>query len=194
MICEKRVKQFCCEDISLIENYDKAIVDTTQTWHCHHRLEIQGDKTFSVREMIEMKLYYDRPASELIFLTLAEHTKIHFNGKKCRKFSEEHRKKLSKSHIGIKSWIAGKHHSEESKLKMSEAKKGKPSNRKGKKHSIESIHKMSESHKGNKSHLGIKHSMESKLKMRLKRLGKTPGNKGKHKVWNDSSHTKYHFE
>ena len=33
MICEKRVKQFCCEDPSLIDNYQEAINDTTQTWH-----------------------------------------------------------------------------------------------------------------------------------------------------------------
>lgn len=38
MIC-KEVHKFCCEDISKIENYEKAIVDVTQTWHCHHRLE-----------------------------------------------------------------------------------------------------------------------------------------------------------
>ena len=31
--------KYCCEDISLIENYDKAIEDKTQYWHCHHRLE-----------------------------------------------------------------------------------------------------------------------------------------------------------
>ena len=30
-------KKYCCEDPSLIENYDKAIADTTQTWEIHHR-------------------------------------------------------------------------------------------------------------------------------------------------------------
>jgi len=40
MICLKSLKKFCCEDLSLIENYDLAISDTNQTWHCHHRLEI----------------------------------------------------------------------------------------------------------------------------------------------------------
>ena len=33
--CEK----FCCENISLIENYDKAISDEKRLWCCHHRLE-----------------------------------------------------------------------------------------------------------------------------------------------------------
>ena len=31
------VKKFCNEDISLIENYNKAISDSNQTWDCHHR-------------------------------------------------------------------------------------------------------------------------------------------------------------
>lgn len=28
-----------CTTPNLIENYDKAIADKTQTWICHHRLE-----------------------------------------------------------------------------------------------------------------------------------------------------------
>ena len=28
----KVVKRYCCEDISLIENYDKAVADNTQIW------------------------------------------------------------------------------------------------------------------------------------------------------------------
>ena len=71
----KAVKKYCCEDISLIENYEKAINDTTQTWDCHHRLEIELDK--SVQELIDLGLYYDRPAKELIFLTHSEHAVLH---------------------------------------------------------------------------------------------------------------------
>ena len=37
MICEHYARKFCCEDISLIENYALAVADTTQTWDCHHR-------------------------------------------------------------------------------------------------------------------------------------------------------------
>ena len=120
MICEHTVKKFCSEDISLIENYDKAIVDTTQTWHCHHRLEIQNDKIISKQELIENDLYYNRPASELIFLTSFEHSSLHSSNRseevyrkmsenqKCRTFSQEHRDKLSKAHIGKKVWNSGK--------------------------------------------------------------------------------------
>ena len=40
MINEYIAKRFCKEDLTKIENYDKAIADTTHTWHCHHRTEI----------------------------------------------------------------------------------------------------------------------------------------------------------
>lgn len=69
------VQRFCCEDISLIENYDMAISDKTKTWHCHHRLGIELNK--SRDELKEMDLYYNRPACELIFLTDVEHKKLH---------------------------------------------------------------------------------------------------------------------
>lgn len=39
MISEKAVEKICCEDASKIENYDKAVADTTQIWICHHRSE-----------------------------------------------------------------------------------------------------------------------------------------------------------
>ena len=41
MIMEYNAKQYCCEDITLIENYDKAIADETQVWDCHHRDEVR---------------------------------------------------------------------------------------------------------------------------------------------------------
>ena len=62
MISEKTVKQYCKDDISLIENYDKAIADTSQTWHCHHKLEIQGEFTNSIELLKKCGLYYNVPA------------------------------------------------------------------------------------------------------------------------------------
>ena len=100
---------YCKDDISLIENYDKAIADDTQTWHCHHRRET----IFSKKDLIEIGEYYNRPACELIFLTPTEHHKLHKIGKHI---SEETRKKMSEAN-------KGKPHSEETKRKMSEARK-----------------------------------------------------------------------
>lgn len=192
MISERNVKEFCCEDLSLIENYEEAI-SSLEIWDCHHRLEIQGDIRYSRRQLIEMKQYYDRPASELIFLTHSDHTRLHFTNFKRKPFSKKHREKLSECKIGNQLHLGCKH-SDEARLKMSKAHKGKSTWMKGKKHSLESIQKMRESHKGNTAHLWCKHSDETKLKMRLKRLGKSPNNKGKKKVWNDESHTKFHYE
>ena len=111
MIYLKNVKKFCKDDISLIENYDKAIADKTQVWQCHHRRET----IYSRSGLKEIGEYYNRPACELIFLTSLEHNRLHHLGKRL---SAETRNKLSEAN-------KGKHFSEESCKKMSEAKKGK---------------------------------------------------------------------
>ena len=81
MINFKKAKSYCREDISLIENYDKAMEDKTQTWECHHRDEYKvlpsGIVVIrSCNELIENGRYYKCPANELIFLTKEEHMKI----------------------------------------------------------------------------------------------------------------------
>lgn len=76
----KNLKNICKDDICLIENYDKAINDQTQTWECHHILET--DLNMSRQQLIDIKRYYNVPASELIFLTRDEHNKIHRTGKR----------------------------------------------------------------------------------------------------------------
>lgn len=91
----KNVKKYCYEDLSLIENYDKAITDTTQIWHCHHRVETIMN--CSQRELIAKECFFNRPAHELIFLTSAEHRRIHQRGKK---FSDKHKQKMRQSHLG----------------------------------------------------------------------------------------------
>ena len=141
------VSSFCKEDISFIENYDKAIMDDTQTWDCHHRLEIQGNKILSVKELKEQKLYYKRPACELIFLTHSEHSILHNKNRKSdwnKKISESEKGKVVPKEIctliSIKTKIAmdnpkirqkisnakkGKKLSEEHKRKISESMKRK---------------------------------------------------------------------
>ena len=113
MINERQAKRYCKEDVSKIENYNKAIADTTQMWVCHHRTEIWWNCTY--KELIKNECYYNRKACELIFLTPTEHKSLHNKGKK---FSDEHRKKLSEAK-------KGKFLSEEHRRKISEAKKGK---------------------------------------------------------------------
>ena len=97
MINEKYAKKYCCEDISNIENYELAINDQTQTWDCHHRGEVLPCGRFSPNDLKKFGLYLNRPASELIFLTKAEHTRLHFKGVPSGPFSEDHKKALSEA-------------------------------------------------------------------------------------------------
>lgn len=76
MINEYYAKKYCCEDLSLIENYELAINDTTQMWECHHRRE----SIYSSKDLIEIGEYWKRPAAELIFLTHSEHQQLHKKG------------------------------------------------------------------------------------------------------------------
>ena len=129
MISEYTAYAYCCEDVSKIENYDKAIADMTQTWICHHRREIldNGEKVY-LSELKRLGLYYHRPASELIFLTKAEHNRIHSVGNvyhKNKPHSAETRKKMSETRKGRKTWNKGIPLTEEIKRKMSETKKGR---------------------------------------------------------------------
>ena len=135
MINEYYAKLFCKEDISKIKNYDKAIADTTQVWHCHHMTETWWHCTR--KELIENECYYHRKACELIFLTPEEHRRLHMKGvtlseetkKKIsatltgRTLSEDTRKKMSESQKGRNTWIKGRTLSAEHRRKLSEAMK-----------------------------------------------------------------------
>ena len=113
MIDERRARRYCKEDLSKIKNYDKAIADTTQVWDCHHMTETWWN--CSKQELIDNECYYNRKACELIFLTRAEHNRLHNKG---RTLTEETRRKISES-------MKGNTHSEEHRRKLSEAHKGK---------------------------------------------------------------------
>ena len=149
MISKNWPRRFCSESIENIENYHQAVWDT-QLWDCHHRLEIDDDGTrHSKEELVARGLYWNRPASELIFLRHDVHTSLHQTGNKhcCgRKLSDETRRKISEAHMG-------KPLSEEHRRKMSEANRGRSRNKgktpwnKGKRFSLETRRRMSEAQK-----------------------------------------------
>lgn len=140
MIRDPRLNKYCKGDITKIENFDKAIVDESQTWVLHHRLETHKYKDRTRKEWIKRNrpvksctlvafgLYYNRPPEELIFMTKPEHMSLHRKG---LKFSEEHRKKLSEIKKGKPSGRKGEkhkggwHHTEETKKRLSEHFKGR---------------------------------------------------------------------
>lgn len=84
----EHLRIYCCEDISLIENYDKASADKFIGWQCHHRLETHNsdgelrDTFITFDGLIALGMYYKRPASELILLPMKEHRRLHLCGKK----------------------------------------------------------------------------------------------------------------
>lgn len=128
-----------------IENYDKAVADKNETWDCHHRLEIQGQFRNSVKLLKRCGMYFNRPASELIFLTNEEHMRLHSKG---NKHSEETKRKMSEANKGNK-YSLGSKRSEETKRKMSASKIGNK-NSFGCRRSEETKKKISEAMKGNK--------------------------------------------
>lgn len=137
MICEEKVKSYCCEDIKAIENYDKAVADDTQTWHCHHRRET----IYTQDELKEIGEYYNRPAMELIFLTPTQHVQLHRIGKPHPQLKLRGRKRPKEVVAKISKALRGRHHSEETiqKLRISHL---------GKHPTEETRRKMSQSQRG----------------------------------------------
>lgn len=98
-----------CSIPKFIENYDEAVADTSQIWHCHHRLETHfSDGTprpvnaqLSRDELIALGMYYNRPPKELIFLTAAEHRSIHTKGKSHMGYKTHKAHKAHKPHIDL---------------------------------------------------------------------------------------------
>ena len=171
-------KQYC-KDFENIENYEKAKKDDFKGWLCHHRLETHtsdGERRLvdiTVSELQALDMYYNRPSSELIFLTRNEHKSLH-------KPSDETKKKISDARKGKKSSVEskkknseahkGKHLSEETKKKISDARKGKPK-------STETRKKMGAAKKGNSYAKGMHFFNNGKINIRAKECpdGFVPG-------------------
>lgn len=76
-------QRYCCEPLSNVENYEKAMADNFNGWHIHHRYECHdsnGERRLVDLSRAELKalgMYWNRPASELIWMTEAEHIQLH---------------------------------------------------------------------------------------------------------------------
>lgn len=178
----KRYFEHYCDSLENVENYETAKKDNFKGWNCHHRLETHtsdGERRLvdiTVAELKALGMYWHRPAEELIFLPVGEHTSLHDEG-------ENHP-------------FYGKHHTAETRRKMSESRKGKPKteewknkigeSNKGKKMSEEARRKVSEARKG--KHL----SEEHKKKISEAQKGNTYA-KGMH-WYNNGKENKYCYE
>lgn len=100
MISNSNVK-YICKHREFVENYNEAVLDKTQMWDLHHRLETHfsdgnerpSNAFLSKEELIALDMYWHRPPEELIFLRKSDHHKLH--GK-----SEQRKRKLSLSKGG----------------------------------------------------------------------------------------------
>lgn len=139
-----------CSAIENIENYEKAKADNFKGWECHHRLETHnsdGERRsvdITTSELKALDMYWNRPASELIFLTTKEYKALHSKGKQYmlgKHLPEQQKKKISKALNGkpkteehrkrISRARKGMHLAEETKRKLSIANKGKSNITKG---------------------------------------------------------------
>ena len=178
-----------CKDYQDIENFEKAAAENFKDWNCHHRLETHtsdGERRavdITAAELQALGMYYDRPASELIFLTVSEHSRLHMKGKhrseetknkiskaaKGRQFSKETKKKIREALKGhtvsaearnkISEAAKGSKRSEETRKKISKAKKGR-------KRSEETRNKISEAMKGNTATKGMRWFNNGKINKR----------------------------
>jgi hypothetical protein len=85
-----KLRKKCCDDVSEIEHYQEAI-SSPKRWCCHHRLETHTSDGFlravflSKEELEALGMYWNRPASELIFMEWSEHQKLHCSDINVRK-------------------------------------------------------------------------------------------------------------
>lgn len=180
------VRKCYCRTPELIENYEAAVADTTQTWQCHHRLETHnsdGERRLvdiSRAELIALGMYFDRPPEELVFLTELEHKRLHNVGKHVEKqLSEEARRKMSEAQKGkrlseetkrkISEALKGKKRTKEWKINHSAAVKGENNPMYGKHRSEEVRRKISEAHKG--KHVSEETRRKISETMKGKKLG-----------------------
>lgn len=138
MIYEKHSKKFCKGKLSEIENYDKAIADTENIWHCHHRDEIRllpsGMVAIRTKEyLIENGRYYDCPPNELIYLKPSEHIALHRKyetnethlKRKSRKLTDEQKAYISqRTKERMNSSELRKHLSDKAKNRMDSTNRG----------------------------------------------------------------------
>lgn len=145
-----KYSNFCCENYSLIENYEEA-VSSPEKYVLHHRMEcIETGAVVnsSKQDLIDWGLYYNRPADELIFMKESEHKSLH--GRNMLPETKDKLRCYAKLADHSKMLYGRKHMSDEAKRlhsqHLSEALKGHEPHI-----TTESRHKISEALKGKQS-------------------------------------------
>lgn len=127
---------YCCEPVDRIEGYiseEKRAVKMV----IHHRLESHDEsgtlrtRFLSMQQLKDAGLYYNRPASELIWMTESAHKSLHQKDLSYK----ENLQKMSKKSIGrkvsdvqknkLREKAIGRKHTAETRAKLREANLGK---------------------------------------------------------------------
>ena len=115
MISDEHGLRYCSEPVTQIENYTLARNDPNTIYHLHHRNEIvitlKGMQIIKAAELYREGRYHNIPASELIYLPIKEHLRLHRVAKqRCKQFNyywshnkmtEEMRKTIAKSYYSL---------------------------------------------------------------------------------------------
>ena len=137
-----------------------------------------GKDKFSVKNLAYCETQAKADATEIWFIKYFDSIKHGYNirgGGSHGKMSEETKRKISKAHIGLNTWMKGKKHSIKTKEKISRLLIGN-TRRRGKIASDETRSKMSLARIGNKNRLGSNHSEETKAKISKASSGANNGN------------------
>lgn len=69
------IDDLCSESLSAVEGYLPAVLDSKNVWHLHHK--VGGVCNRTKEKLVELGLYYRRPANELVFLPPDIHSRLH---------------------------------------------------------------------------------------------------------------------
>lgn len=124
MIKGSHASQYCCEDVSNIENYEAAVNDKVNVWECHHKLELKATGAIvnsTAQDLKDWGLYYNRPADELMFILCTEHHRLHMleGDKYDHSVPFEHNYFHTHKFCGKENGFYGKKHTPEALAKMS---------------------------------------------------------------------------
>ena len=79
MFSKRQATAYCRESIQRIDGYNDALT-SNDLYDLHHKFE---QMALSCKDLMELGMYYKRPACELIFIKKSEHSTLHNRNRWC---------------------------------------------------------------------------------------------------------------
>lgn len=73
MFSKRQAQVYCCEPMQSIDGFEEAS-SSVEKYDIHHKFEYMG---LSSNDLIELDMYYHRPACELMFVLRSKHSSFH---------------------------------------------------------------------------------------------------------------------